>query len=79
MVGVVEREIGERLQHGFMCAGRQVGRQKTALGRLIFQRKRWSERQDLNLRRLGPKPSALARLSYAPIKLTGEQASTSLT
>src|SRR6185369_11358141 len=28
--------------------------------------KRWSERQDLNLRRLGPKPSALARLSYAP-------------
>jgi hypothetical protein len=27
----------------------------------------WSERQDLNLRRLGPKPSALARLSYAPI------------
>ena len=26
----------------------------------------WSERQDLNLRRLGPKPSALARLSYAP-------------
>ena len=28
--------------------------------------KSWSERQDLNLRRLGPKPSALARLSYAP-------------
>src|SRR3954463_5323657 len=28
--------------------------------------KKWSERQDLNLRRLGPKPSALARLSYAP-------------
>ena len=27
----------------------------------------WSERQDLNLRRLGPKPSALARLSYAPM------------
>jgi hypothetical protein len=27
---------------------------------------KWSERQDLNLRRLGPKPSALARLSYAP-------------
>jgi hypothetical protein len=26
----------------------------------------WSERQDLNLRRLGPKPSALAWLSYAP-------------
>ena len=29
--------------------------------------RKWSERQDLNLRRLGPKPSALARLSYAPI------------
>jgi hypothetical protein len=29
--------------------------------------KKWSERQDSNLRRLGPKPSALARLSYAPI------------
>src|SRR5580692_7565349 len=29
--------------------------------------KEWSERQDLNLRRLGPKPSALARLSYAPV------------
>ena len=28
--------------------------------------RKWSERQDLNLRRLGPKPSALARLSYAP-------------
>ena len=27
---------------------------------------KWSERQDSNLRRLGPKPSALARLSYAP-------------
>ena len=62
--------IGERLHYGFMCAGRQVGRQETALGRLNFQGKRWSERQDLNLRRLGPKPSALARLSYAPIKLT---------
>jgi hypothetical protein len=33
--------------------------------RMIPERK-WSERQDLNLRRLGPKPSALARLSYAP-------------
>jgi hypothetical protein len=30
------------------------------------KKKKWSERQDLNLRRLGPKPSALARLSYAP-------------
>jgi hypothetical protein len=29
---------------------------------------RWSERQDLNLRRLGPKPSALAKLSYAPTR-----------
>src|SRR4051812_41046384 len=29
--------------------------------------KKWSERQDSNLRLLGPKPSALARLSYAPI------------
>ena len=29
-------------------------------------REEWSERQDLNLRRLGPKPSALAKLSYAP-------------
>src|SRR5215469_15463956 len=27
---------------------------------------KWSERQDLNLRRLAPKASALARLSYAP-------------
>ncbi len=26
----------------------------------------WSERQDSNLRRLAPKASALARLSYAP-------------
>ena len=32
---------------------------------------KWSERQDLNLRRLGPKPSALARLSYAPIRQEG--------
>ena len=46
----------------------------------IFRLKRWSERQDLNLRRLGPKPSALARLSYAPMswlevshKARGEQ------
>ena len=29
-------------------------------------RVKWSERQDLNLRRLAPKASALARLSYAP-------------
>ena len=29
-------------------------------------KRKWSERQDSNLRRLGPKPSALARLSYAP-------------
>ena len=28
--------------------------------------KKWSERQDSNLRRLAPKASALARLSYAP-------------
>ena len=35
-----------------------------------MQKGGWSERQDLNLRRLGPKPSALARLSYAP--RTGE-------
>jgi hypothetical protein len=28
---------------------------------------KWSERQDSNLRRLAPKASALARLSYAPI------------
>src|SRR2546427_5668506 len=34
--------------------------------RVTLTRKKWSERQDLNLRRLGPKPSALARLSYAP-------------
>src|SRR5690606_28815516 len=27
---------------------------------------KWSERQDSNLRRLAPKASALARLSYAP-------------
>ena len=32
-------------------------------GYLIF---RWSGREDLNLRLLGPEPSALARLSYAP-------------
>jgi hypothetical protein len=30
---------------------------------------KWSERQDLNLRRLAPKASALARLSYAPAGL----------
>ncbi len=35
-------------------------------GRVLDWLGRWSERQDLNLRRLGPKPSALARLSYAP-------------
>jgi phosphatidylglycerophosphatase A len=29
---------------------------------------KWSERQDSNLRRLAPKASALARLSYAPIE-----------
>jgi hypothetical protein len=28
---------------------------------------KWSERQDSNLRLRGPKPRALARLSYAPI------------
>ena len=33
---------------------------------LTDEYKKWSERQDSNLRRLGPKPSALARLSYAP-------------
>src|SRR5437868_5584596 len=30
--------------------------------------KKWSERQDSNLRRLAPKASALARLSYAPTR-----------
>src|SRR4030095_14062476 len=30
------------------------------------RQKKWSERQDSNLRRLAPKASALARLSYAP-------------
>ena len=34
-------------------------------------KKKWSERQDSNLRRLGPKPSALARLSYAPFTFQG--------
>jgi hypothetical protein len=34
-----------------------------------FSRGKWSERQDLNLRRLAPKASALARLSYAPARL----------
>src|SRR5689334_23067243 len=29
-------------------------------------KRKWSERQDSNLRRLAPKASALARLSYAP-------------
>ncbi len=33
----------------------------------LSEENKWSERQDLNLRRLGPKPSALARLSYAPM------------
>ena len=37
-----------------------------AFGRVLTPEKQWSERQELNLRRLGPKPSALARLSYAP-------------
>src|SRR5438874_708471 len=31
------------------------------------RKRKWSERQDSNLRRLAPKASALARLSYAPI------------
>src|SRR5688500_5894058 len=31
-------------------------------------KRKWSERQDSNLRRLAPKASALARLSYAPTK-----------
>ena len=39
----------------------------------VGAREEWSERQDLNLRRLGPKPSALARLSYAPT--TGNEVS----
>lgn len=34
-----------------------------------FSQEKWSERQDLNLRRLAPKASALARLSYAPARL----------
>ena|GEM_PF-4056266 len=38
--------------------------------RAISRRK--SGRQDLNLRRPGPKPGALARLSYAPFKLQEE-------
>jgi hypothetical protein len=33
-----------------------------------FSQEKWSERQDLNLRRLAPKASALARLSYAPTR-----------
>src|SRR5690348_5511170 len=32
------------------------------------RKQKWSERQDLNLRRLAPKASALARLSYAPTR-----------
>ena len=32
----------------------------------VFGMKEWSERQDSNLRLRGPKPRALARLSYAP-------------
>jgi hypothetical protein len=33
------------------------------------QEEKWSERQDSNLRLRGPKPRALARLSYAPTRL----------
>ena len=35
--------------------------------RLETPKRKWSERQDSNLRLRGPKPRALARLSYAPI------------
>ena len=31
--------------------------------------KKWSGQQDLNLRPSGPKPDALARLRYAPMKV----------
>jgi hypothetical protein len=34
---------------------------------------KWSERQDLNLRRLAPKASALARLSYAPAEVSSHE------
>ncbi len=34
----------------------------------MVRKGKWSERQDSNLRRLAPKASALARLSYAPIE-----------
>ena len=44
-----------------------MGWETAALDFFEALRKEWSERQDLNLRRLGPKPSALARLSYAPV------------
>ena len=39
---------------------------KTSVSGFRHREREWSERQDSNLRRLGPKPSALARLSYAP-------------
>ena len=32
---------------------------------------KWSEWQDLNLQHLAPKASALAKLSYIPIKMVG--------
>src|SRR5438067_8464443 len=54
---------------GLICVNRLVTLSAAAASfndRVTLTRKKWSERQDLNLRRLGPKPSALARLSYAP-------------
>src|SRR5205814_7164076 len=48
------------LINGAFCFLLLIGR------KFNHRKKKWSERQDLNLRRLAPKASALARLSYAP-------------
>ena len=45
----------------------QIRESKSPVLPLHHEPKKWSAQQDLNLRHLAPKASALARLSHAPI------------
>ena len=66
--GCQRRRVGSEFRHraGEMVGSVMSGGLRGASSGLVARKKNWSERQDSNLRRLAPKASALARLSYAP-------------
>ncbi len=48
------------------CSTYRLATASSTPDHFLLYRKKWSGRQDLNLRRLAPKASALAELSHAP-------------